>query len=506
VTFTEALAILGIHAGTDARSARRAYLRLVKTHKPERDPDGFQRVRTAWELVEPRLFEGEPDEERHVAPPTPMKVVVWEKGGRFSPVRPVPEADAAPPAPPDPPPPDGPAPWEPPPSPDFSAFVLRPTPAPADTRRELPDPAPWEPPPPPDARSWTVEPLPDPDPPGPPVELRPAEPFVPRPNPAQLVIQALEAAPIDADLALDALRRGLEAAQEGHRPDPDVKTAVDTVLALHRAGAPGQARDAWSLVRRWIDATGAGTRMTGNTAAWLALCRELSDLPLRFPPAVRRRLAEAIYDQDLAAAENDLLELYRSQPHVAIDAAELLESHAPNLHKLYGPSLRDPAGNQAPPPGPAPEAEAPKGGIGVSMFVYLAILVASIALRVCIADGPSSTPNYYLPPPVPLELAPWEPIPMPSLEVLPPDRDHLDLTVRVLCLVDDDPTICRAATDALAALGRNDCEAARAAMAPIARRIAPDGPTESLDTAGMLRQIMQRVDTRCPLEEPPVEP
>jgi hypothetical protein len=30
---------------------RRAYLRAVKAHSPERDPEGFQRVRAAYELL-----------------------------------------------------------------------------------------------------------------------------------------------------------------------------------------------------------------------------------------------------------------------------------------------------------------------------------------------------------------------------------------------------------------------------------------------------------------------
>jgi hypothetical protein len=51
VTPDEAFAELGIVPGVDADSARRAYLRLIKTRRPEADPAGFQRARQAYELV-----------------------------------------------------------------------------------------------------------------------------------------------------------------------------------------------------------------------------------------------------------------------------------------------------------------------------------------------------------------------------------------------------------------------------------------------------------------------
>jgi hypothetical protein len=46
-----AFAELGVDAQTPADEVRRAYLRLIKTRKPEVDRAGFQRARTAWELV-----------------------------------------------------------------------------------------------------------------------------------------------------------------------------------------------------------------------------------------------------------------------------------------------------------------------------------------------------------------------------------------------------------------------------------------------------------------------
>ena len=44
-------AVLGVTESADDGTIRRAYLGLVRQHPPERDPDGFRRVRAAYEAV-----------------------------------------------------------------------------------------------------------------------------------------------------------------------------------------------------------------------------------------------------------------------------------------------------------------------------------------------------------------------------------------------------------------------------------------------------------------------
>lgn len=51
MTHAEALGLLGVAADTLPGDVRRAYLRAVKAHPPEKDPDGFARVRAAYELL-----------------------------------------------------------------------------------------------------------------------------------------------------------------------------------------------------------------------------------------------------------------------------------------------------------------------------------------------------------------------------------------------------------------------------------------------------------------------
>jgi hypothetical protein len=48
---TGALSELGLTVPTSAEAIRRAYLRSVRAHPPERDPEGFRRVRDAYELL-----------------------------------------------------------------------------------------------------------------------------------------------------------------------------------------------------------------------------------------------------------------------------------------------------------------------------------------------------------------------------------------------------------------------------------------------------------------------
>jgi DnaJ-domain-containing protein 1 len=60
VTHAEALAVLGLALPTDADTARRTYARLLKKHKPEVDPEGFMRLREAYERVRDALAASAP--------------------------------------------------------------------------------------------------------------------------------------------------------------------------------------------------------------------------------------------------------------------------------------------------------------------------------------------------------------------------------------------------------------------------------------------------------------
>ncbi|MCB9677000.1 MAG: J domain-containing protein [Alphaproteobacteria bacterium] len=495
MTYAEALAILGIDAGTDKKSARRAYLRLVRDHKPEQDPDGFQRVRSAWELVEGRLtasaWAAEPVRRAppRAPPREPVPVAVHRP--------PVPAPPTAPPEAPEPPEPppdevpvsDEPAPWDVPVPPDADPFTLD------DPPSEVPEPAPWDAPPDPDPRAWTVEPW------------EPESDAPPAPEPDVLAAQALEAAEIDGEIALDALRRACEAALDGHRPEPSISTVLQTVLTLHQAGDAKTANAAWRVASRWIDGSGAGIRIGNHAAVWLALGRELSDLPVHFPAEVRRRIAEAVLEHDPAGAQQDLLALYRSRPHVALDAADLLEAYTPNLHKMFGGFLRDPAGNQVPPPRTDDEQQRGSSGFNPTLLVYLAIVVLTIGLRVCVAGNRSTTytPSYYTPSPSIYMPPPIEPLDFDVDALLRSYRTtDLNLPTLALCLegFNHPKEACDIATRLREAAEANDCETALAEREKLlAVPHAPPPPlsegSDLLDTGAQIQRISKAVDTQC---------
>lgn len=55
LSFDDALLELGVDAKASTDEIRRAYLRLVKTRSPERDPTGFRRARASYEVVRTTL-------------------------------------------------------------------------------------------------------------------------------------------------------------------------------------------------------------------------------------------------------------------------------------------------------------------------------------------------------------------------------------------------------------------------------------------------------------------
>lgn len=71
-SFIAAREVLGIEVGADIRAIRRAYRKRVAAHPPDRDPETFQEIRSAFELLtDPVASEGALLYKRrpHVPPP-----------------------------------------------------------------------------------------------------------------------------------------------------------------------------------------------------------------------------------------------------------------------------------------------------------------------------------------------------------------------------------------------------------------------------------------------------
>jgi hypothetical protein len=363
VSFDEALEVLGVEAGADGVAVRRAYLRLVKKHNPERDPDGFRRVREAYEIARagrPFVF-----------------------GAIHAPIgETAPRPSSTPPAQDDPLPPS---------ALDEAERALREVAfGDHDRRIEI-------------ARGavagstgpdlqnayWTlVETLDDAE--------RPDEALDVLDEGIAAGLDELRAARVrrrpdaatDADIEyarktgdgslLVAIARGVasidperatELALEGAHLADDVEYAgaleyelVDLVFDLHVAGAPEHARRVYSELSERLAQT-SGERWSRPAGARLALARELCDLPLDFDLDARRALAEAARDEtldDLTDAVDRVLGGSWFRPSKATRA---LARHAPTLYR----AVRDARPSE-------PKARLPSVvGLGALFVVLLAL-------------------------------------------------------------------------------------------------------------------------------------
>jgi hypothetical protein len=106
-----ALEVLGLGEDELTRDrVRRGYLRRLREHPPERDPEGFQRLRAAFERLRDAASDDEPPPPivpmtmvSEIAPPPPVvappPVAVVEKPLEFAPLPPIAKADAPEPLP-----------------------------------------------------------------------------------------------------------------------------------------------------------------------------------------------------------------------------------------------------------------------------------------------------------------------------------------------------------------------------------------------------------------------
>ena len=391
VELREAYEELSVEPGTAPKKARRAYLRLLKKHKPETDPEGFQRIRSAWERIKDA-----PEWEVESLRRPPLEDVTAEELAGGTPGEPGPPGEAGEGAP-------KPAPsWSKPERSWAEQVKLshegklfdRAAPKPAS-------PGPVEPPPDvePGTLAWFLE----------------KGRFASDAERVDIAREAVAALPTDpeawwmlheallvtnriteAAAALrDAHRRGLEgfleplvrqhpehverleldearrAAREGRlsplavansflvRGDaetagavfrdafdddaraPTVHVALDFVLRLARAEHAGVARECHERVARWLRETGREVEIAGSAVGvTYALAQELAALPLGFPPPVRAALAQAILDGDPAFAVPRLASWLDAQPKETKAVEEQLLVHAPTLHRALRPAFQ----------------------------------------------------------------------------------------------------------------------------------------------------------------------
>jgi hypothetical protein len=403
MTLDEARAILGVAARTPPREIRRSYLRQVRRHPPERDPEGFQRVRAAFELLSagtaPRPM-----------PPFEVPVAAWEAGWEPAGREPLDEPvgrDSL----------DEPAGREPLEEPVLQELSIGPAgrdPVVADVTRRLEELSE-------EISDEHFE-----------VLAKAVEEHPDRPQLFWLWIELLEDAGRDDEIP-DVLRWGAEhrhpgffealvarspqtltpeemgravdgddprmaliAAQELVRrgepdsvveialgalnawtrrfPDqpPPVGRSLEIFFVLQVAGRLALARELLRGIEGVVDDFGIG--LDRRAVVWLTAAQELVLLPADFPRGLRAKLAESTLEEDREIAADAMHEFALEFPSTAPDVAEKLRT-APHSYGFYGHLL---AGRQSSSYSPSPLGF---GIGGILLFLLFQLLSGDVETR-----------------------------------------------------------------------------------------------------------------------------
>jgi hypothetical protein len=281
----EARKLLQVERGTAAAELKRAYLRQVKLHPPERDPEQFERVRQAFELLSRNAYYDElvPDFESN--PETQASPVVEAASHDASESLLQNSALQNPPE-------------------EFSQEYLD------EDVSELYEPSSLS-----DDRLWQLAAQPE----------------------QQLFAEAELARRGDETIAGRYLEKLATAAASGE--SINIHLGLCAVLGLQAAGKRELGCSLMERLNTYVDATGAGVTLLPHTALQLQIAKELSRLPPG-APQFTSIVAKALLQANPAAAEGPLLEFVGKEPKLAKRVKGFLEVHSPALHQLYAQNLK----------------------------------------------------------------------------------------------------------------------------------------------------------------------
>ncbi len=344
MSLEQAFEILGVTPDCTARAARRAYLRLLRQNKPDRDPEGFKRLREAYEAVK-AFLEGEPLS-RIVALDARLARVVGR--GEELPVEPL---DPVPVEPLDP----------------FLKRLQALAPDDVEERlaiarqavRELPD----------DHDAYRL------------LAFLAAQ--CDRHEEARIALRAGVAKGFDDcfELLLERYAPNLtadELASAGESSHPDlllvaasehirrgqaatatrvalrafevaektgtrlpVPAAVRVVLELHTDGRLEPAETVALQLDDWLDVHGSFRDLDAEAAVIWRLAGELRQLPREFPQRLRSAIVRGMLDGRMSDVSDAVHDYAMTEPHGAVEAARLLE-RAPTLTSFYHHLLSGP--------------------------------------------------------------------------------------------------------------------------------------------------------------------
>jgi hypothetical protein len=519
VTLTDAWKELGVDPGADAETVRRAYLRLIKTRKPESDPAGFQRAREAYEIARASgdlesIASG--SARRHHAPVffegPPAGEATETAGSSDSRQAPTAAPTAAPPGGGDRPQADI----------IFDGFssAWNSVPASADQRQRL------------EIAREAVAVLPD-DPRahwllvttlsrlGPDTALADALRAGWRAGWPEFLEALLVRLPgratreeIDAGFALSdpATRLAAAAAAVGWDPrragglvvelcrtamdapldargdqvrDLPIPRLLDVILALHAAGAVDAAVEAQAALRGCLQESGLELALVhGPLGGIWTLTEEIGALPPEFPQTLRTAFAIATRTGDLSSAYIDASRLIVSDRGYVRRWATRLVDTAPNVAGILRSALTQQAAGSV-----------ERAGFQVSRLSYLVIPLALALVRMC-----TSTHDYSYTPPIVQVDTPIRGIPL-GPERTPGSAFKTQLDVGPLTTASDDlcgpdgrrrgQLVCADVEALVNALLEHDCDASRTRVTAV-RRVLRDKPEQTPDARFLTQVFLAR--------------
>jgi len=357
-SFEECLTFLGVGLEAGRKGARRAYLKLLRTHKPEVDPEGFKRLRTAWEKVDAEIdwrIARQAREARREAgsvesaakadsEEVQVEVTVVKPAVADHPDNSVGEGEE-----------DGQA--------DSELEEMAQLIAGAGARlivrhQTVPDWAQSE------AEAFAAEH----DAASDVLDVRRlAAGFGASPHVGVAYAEEL----LDAghpEMAAHLVQRQLELAQNHAELDlPHPYYLVQMALRLTEDRAITASQRVVAALDALLERTGAGARLGDEVAALWLLARELDQLAPVFPEEPRALIATAVRQARLTSARGPLEDYAQRDPAGAEVARALLFHRSPNLHHALSDSLRPRYG--------APETE---GNRRLQRWGWFALLVSSV--------------------------------------------------------------------------------------------------------------------------------